>query len=331
MIGNAGVLRVAVVGPGGWGQQHSRIFSGRADTALCAVVGRDPGRTALYAAQTGATAYTDIDEMLRAEQPDLVTVALPNEAHFEPTLRLLRSGVSVLVEKPLVFDLGEADALLDAARESGAFFAINFNHRFAEPVRMAKAAIDEGKLGELVFATWRFGGEANIGPSPHKNLIETQCHAFDMLEHLLGPISSVMAQMTNKTYGAYSTVAIALEFANGAVGTLLGSYDSSYAYPETHRLEVNGTQGRAVVVDTVKSFTLSEAGNETSLRWEAGYFNDEARDFHKTFDRHVDELLHALRAGDPPPIHASAGRRALLLARRSIESFEGGMRVMVEQ
>lgn len=331
MIGNIDRLRVAVVGPGGWGQQHSRIFSGRADTELCAIVGRDAGRTASYAAQTGATAYTDIDEMLRVEHPDLVTVALPNEAHFEPTLRLLRSGVSVLVEKPLVFDLGEADVLLDAARESGAFFAINFNHRFAEPVRMAKAAIDEGKLGELVFATWRFGGEANIGPSPHKNLIETQCHAFDMLEHLLGPIGSVMAQMTNKTYGAYSTVALALEFANGAVGTLLGSYDSSYAYPETHRLEVNGTQGRAVVVDTVKSFTLSEVGNETSRRWEAGYFNDEARDFHKTFDRHMDELLQALRAGDPPPIHASAGRRALLIARRSIESFEGGMRVMVEQ
>lgn len=332
MAGTSGDrLRVAVVGPGGWGQQHSRIFSGRADTVLCALVGRDLGRTALYAARTGATAYTDIDEMLRVERPDLVTVALPNEAHFEPTLRLLQSGVAVLVEKPLVFDLDEADALLDAARESGAFFAINFNHRYAEPVRLAKAAIEEGKLGELVFATWRFGGEANMGLSPHKNLIETQCHAFDMLEYLLGPIGSVMAQMTNKTYGAYSTVAIALEFASGAVGTLLGSYDSSYAYPETHRLEVNGTKGRALVVDTVKSFTLSEAGDEMSRRWEAGYFNDEAREFHKTFDRHVDELLRALRAGDPPPIHASAGRRALLLAHRSIESFESGKRVGTER
>lgn len=328
---NSDRLRVAVVGPGGWGQQHTRIFSGRQDTELCAIVGRDPGRTASYATQSGATPYTDIDEMLRTERPDLVTVALPNEDHFEPTLRLLRSGVPLLVEKPLVFDLAEADTLLEAARESGTFFAINFNHRYAEPVRMAKAAIDDGKLGELVFTTWRYGGEANLGPSPHKNLIETQCHAFDMLEHLLGPISSVMSQMTNKTYGAYSTVAIALEFANGAVGTLLGSYDSSCAYPETHRLEVNGTDGRVVVVDTVKSFTLSQTGNETSQRWEAGYFNDEAREFHKTFDRHVDELLRALRAGDPPPIHASAGRRALLLAQRSIESFEGGKRVTVEQ
>ena len=68
-----------------------------------------------------------------------------------------------------------------------------------------------------------------------------------MLEFLFGPISSVMAQMTDKTYGAYSTIAVALEFANGAVGTLLGSYDSSYAYPDSQLVELNGTRGRAVI------------------------------------------------------------------------------------
>ena len=66
-----------------------------------------------------------------------------------------------------------------------------------------------------------------------------------------------MAQMTNKTHGpVFTTVSIALEFANGAVGSLVGSYDSSYAYPMTHYLEVNGIEGRAFVEDTVKRFTL---------------------------------------------------------------------------
>ena len=52
------------------------------------------------------------------------------------------------------------------------------------------------ELGEIVHVTWRFGGEANPGDSPHRNLVETQCHGFDMLEHLAGRISSVMAEMT---------------------------------------------------------------------------------------------------------------------------------------
>jgi D-arabinose 1-dehydrogenase-like Zn-dependent alcohol dehydrogenase len=61
------------------------------------------------------------------------------------------------------------------------FFAINFNHRYARPVRMAREAITTGRLGGLVFATWRFGGEGT-SDHPHANLIETQCHGFDMLD-----------------------------------------------------------------------------------------------------------------------------------------------------
>jgi myo-inositol 2-dehydrogenase/D-chiro-inositol 1-dehydrogenase len=41
-------------------------------------------------------------------------------------------------------------------------------------------------------------------------------------------------------------------------------------------------------------------------------------------------VLAALRRGEGPPVHASAGRRALLLALAAIESFRGGKRVSVE-
>ena len=329
MRGPSAATRVAVIGTGGWGEQHARIFAHRSDTELVGVLGRDPERAADRAAAYGTTAYTDLDELLDRSRPDLVTVCLPNEGHFEITARLVDAGVDLLVEKPLVFDLDQADALLASARRTGIFFAINFNHRYAEPFLRAKRAIDAGELGRLVFLSWRFGGEANVGASPHANLIETQCHGFDMLEHLGGPISSVTAQMTDITYGAWSTVAIALRFASGAVGTMLGSYDSSYAYPDSQLVEVNGTGGRATIHDTVRRLTVSTVGDEVRRVWEAGYFNDEARAFAGTFDRHVDAVLAALRSGSPPPVHAAAGRRALELARACIASFESGKRVDV--
>ncbi|MCL3859666.1 Gfo/Idh/MocA family protein [Actinotalea sp. K2] len=322
------VLRVAVVGTGGWGEQHARVFADRTDTVLCGVVGRDPARAQARAQAYGTTAYTDLDRMLDVERPDLVTVSLPNEAHFEPTLHLIRRGVPLLVEKPLVFDLAQADVLLAEAAERELFFAIDLNHRYAEPVQRLRRAIEAGELGDLVFATWRFGGEANIGTSPHANLIETQVHGLDTLEHLCGPVASVMAQMYDRTLpGTFTTLAVALEFASGAVGTLLGSYDSSYAYPQSHHLEVNGTLGRGVVEDTVRRLVLSRAGEETARVWEAGYFNDEARSFHTTFDRHVDAVLAALRAGHEPPVHARAGRRALALAGAIVRSAQDGVRV----
>lgn len=321
-------LKVALVGAGGWGRQHARIFQARADVDFCAIVGRNPEKTKKRADEYGTRCYTDIEQMLEREQPNLVSLCLPNREHFAATLQVIRAGFPLLVEKPLVFDLQEADILVNEASKRGLFFAINFNHRYARPVRLAAEAVKSGKLGELTLASWRFGGKG-ASDHPYANLIETQCHGFDMLEHLCGPIESVMAEMTDKTGGGFRTMCLSLRFANGAVGSLLGTYDSSYAYPDTHRVELDGTGGRIVIHDTVKRYTYHPLGSELGETWEAGYFNDQEREFHRTFDKHVDALLHALQAGKRPPVPAEAGYRALSLAHAAIRSFEQGCRVTV--
>ncbi len=319
-------IKVALIGAGGWGQQHARIFAARPDIDFCAIVGRTEEKTQRRAESFGVRAYQDIDQMLAKEQPDLVSLCLPNQGHFQTTLRVIEAGFPLLVEKPLVFDLREADTLLNEAAKRSLFFAINFNHRYARPVQLAHQAIEAGRLGDLTFATWRFGGEGS-SDHPYANLIETQCHGFDMLEWLCGPIDSIMAQMTDKTGGGYRTLVLALHFANGAVGSLVGSYDTSYAYPDTHLVEINGGKGRVLIEDTVRRYSFQAVGNETGEIWQAGYFNDLDREFHRTFDRHMDALFSAFKEGKEPPIHAQAGRRALQLAQAAIQSFETGKRV----
>lgn len=328
-MSNPSKIKAALVGAGGWGLQHARILSARTDVEFVAIAGRTPDKTKTRAAQFGVRAYTDITEMIGKEKPDLVFLSLPNDGHFEPTMEVIRAGVPLFVEKPLVFDLKEADTLIAEAEKRKLFFGINFNHHYARPVALAHHAIQQGKLGDLIFATWRFGGEGGTS-HPFNNLLETQCHAFDMLEFLCGPIDSVMAQMTDKTQkGFYRTMVLALHFANGAVGSLVGSYDSSYAYPDTHRVEINGTKGRILIEDTVRRYTFSAAGSETAEVWQSGYFNDRDRDFYLTFDLHMDDVMDAFKAGKQPPVHARAGRRALQLAFAAIGSFNSGKRVPV--
>ena len=321
-------LRVSVVGTGAWwGWHHARIYHSRPDTELAGILGRDQVKADARAAEFGVTGYTDLSRMIEAEQPDLVSVCLPNEGHYETTLAVIRAGLPLFVEKPLVFDLAEADSLLAEAEQRGLFFGLDFNHRYARPVQLAKAAIDAGDLGPLVFATWRFGGEIGTSRHPHANLIETQCHGLDMLEHLCGPIESVMAEMIDPVGRGYTTLVVALRFSSGAVGSLVGSYDSSYAYPSTHQVEVNGRGGRVLIEDTVRRYTFNRVGDEMAQVWQAGYFNDREREFHRIFDRHIDAMLAAFRAGEEPPVHARAGRRALALAMAIVESFERGIRV----
>jgi len=323
-------VRIALVGAGGWGKQHARIFAEREDVDFCAVVGRTPEKTRARAERYGVKAYFDIGEMLEQERPDLVSLCLPNKGHYEATLQVIEANYPLFVEKPIAFERAEAETLIAEAEKRGLFFGLNFNHRYAKPVQLAKAAIETGKLGPLTFAIWRFGGEGSACPS-NENLIETQCHGFDMLEYLCGRIESITAQMTEREGCEHTDLVLGLRFANGAVGALVGTYRSSYAYAGTHWMELNGLEGHCVVEDTVKWFRLHQRGQEMAEVWEAGYFMDGERGFMKTFDLHFDAVLKAFREGKEPPVPARCGKRALELALAAIEAFETGRRVCVSE
>jgi predicted dehydrogenase len=83
-------IRVCLVGAGVWGWQHARVFSKRPDVTLCAVSGRSREKTEARAAEFGLRAYTNLEEMLDKEKPDLVSLCLPNLEHFESTFQVSR-------------------------------------------------------------------------------------------------------------------------------------------------------------------------------------------------------------------------------------------------
>jgi myo-inositol 2-dehydrogenase / D-chiro-inositol 1-dehydrogenase len=112
-------IKVCLVGAGAWGRQHARVFSERPDVELCAVAGRILEKTQGRASEFRLRAYTNVPEMLAAEKPDLVSLSLPNLEHFEATMQVIEAGYPLLVEKPLTFDLSEADQLLAEAEKRG--------------------------------------------------------------------------------------------------------------------------------------------------------------------------------------------------------------------
>ncbi len=77
-------LRVAVIGYGGWGRCHLKVYRNNPRTELIAVCGRDPSRVKETARAYGAHPYTNVGQMLAQTRPDLVSVVLPDEAHFGP-------------------------------------------------------------------------------------------------------------------------------------------------------------------------------------------------------------------------------------------------------
>lgn len=323
-------LKVAVIGAGHWGYQHARAYSQRKDTVLCSITGRTEERTKKRAEEFGVPYYLNIAQMLKEQKPDFVSICMPGQQTFAPTMEVIRAGFPLLVEKPLAYKMEEAETMIAEAKKRDLFFAIDFNQRYSIPALMAKEDIEKGRLGDLIFANWRFGHGSGPLDHPYVNLIEAQCHGLDLLEHLCGPIESVMAEMNDKNgKNSYSTFSLALKFVNGGVGSFLGTFDSSENYKLSQLIEVNGIKGRILIEDNVQKYTFQETESRRAEVWNSKFFGDEERSFGRNIDRHLDEMIPAFLAGKKPPVPAEKGLRALQLAYGAIESFQTGKRVFV--
>lgn len=318
-------LRAAVVGAGFVGGVHARALAANPHVDLVAVCGRTPPRAEALAARHGVRFHLSVDELLRAESPDLVCVCTPNAAHAAPTLAALAAGAHVFVEKPLAFTLADARAMLEEARSRRLALGVNFNHRFSEPFRRALAFARE-ELGEPAYVDVKFAGDLYKELNdPHAQLIETQGHSFDLMRLLAGEIEEVSAFLADpRGAGVYTSAAVAVRFASGAVGTLLGSWDSSYDHPAAQVVELCGTRGRVVVENIVDSVRLYRHGGAEFAEWRPNLFDHERRDFWRTIDRHVDAFVAAVMGGGEPPVTGEDGLRALELTFAAAQSFAEG-------
>src|SRR5437870_7450034 len=101
-------------------------------------------------------AYGSYQEMLAAEaklpaeqRVDFVSVATPNHTHFEIAKAFAEAGFNVMCDKPLTFDLAQAEELAKVVKKTGVVFAVTHNYTGYPLVRQAREMIRSGELGEI--------------------------------------------------------------------------------------------------------------------------------------------------------------------------------------
>jgi predicted dehydrogenase len=124
----AAELRAAVIGAGRLGAIHARKYAAIAGIKLAYIVDIDPERAAAVAREVGATPLGDF--RMLAGKADLVTVASPGVTHHEVASAMLRSGIDVLLEKPMAATLAQAHELAALAAASGRILQIGHLERF---------------------------------------------------------------------------------------------------------------------------------------------------------------------------------------------------------
>jgi predicted dehydrogenase len=101
-------------------------------------------------------AYGAYKEMVEKESKlpadqriDFVSVATPNHTHFEIAKAFAEAGFNVMCDKPLTFDLAQAEELAKVVQKTGVVFAVTHNYTGYPLVRQARDMVRAGELGEV--------------------------------------------------------------------------------------------------------------------------------------------------------------------------------------
>jgi predicted dehydrogenase len=142
-------VRVAIAGTGFIGAVHAR--SARlAGASLVGVAASSPESARRAAAALGAErAFESADELVAAEDVDVVHICTPNHLHVPLAEAALAAGKHVILEKPIAIDAEGAQALTDAATESGKVAAVPFVYRYYPTVREARERVRAGATGPV--------------------------------------------------------------------------------------------------------------------------------------------------------------------------------------
>lgn len=324
------MLRVGVIGTGNIGRNHANVYRADPLAQLVAVCDVIPDKADAFAGQFGVKAYYRVEDMLAAENLDLVSVttAGPENGghHYEPVMQALAAGVNVLCEKPISNNIAYAREMVQTAKAKGLYLGVNLNHRFVPPAERARQFIQEGALGELNFINMNLWIANRNESAPYFHLRALHPHSIDVMRYFCGDIVRVQAFFKKASHRQiWSNASINMQFANGVVGHLTGSYDMSMRHP-IERCEVAGTKGRFVLENVYETLTFypHDSSETTVIR---NSIMGGVASFNETFRNRIHRFLEQVDQKVPREQIEGSGEEGLAaqeVIEAAIRSFETG-------
>jgi predicted dehydrogenase len=297
-------VRIAVVGAGQIGKRHVEMIVRNPGCALSAIVEPAPA-AAEYVRSLGVPLYKSLSELFANAHPDGAVLATPNHMHVDQTLECVAAKVPTLVEKPLAHTLEAGIRLCAAAEAANVPVLVGHHRRHSSIMAKAVEVIESGVLGKIVavvgtalfykaenegYFDGPFAWRREPGGGP---ILLNMIHEIGNLRSLCGEIVAVQAFTSSATrnFPVEDTAAIAMRFANGALGTFMLSDTAASDRSWEH---TSGEDPRYVKAHTDEDDCYLVAGTFGSLAIPTmrvqRYLNAEDRSWHKALEKSVVEL-----------------------------------------
>lgn len=237
-------LRVAVVGCGRVSKTaHYSSIRDNKNYEFVAVCDIDKARADRWAAENRVKAYYHIEELLKSEKLDLVSICTPNGLHAKLGMMVAKHGVNVIIEKPLAMNIEDADAVIDTCNDNGVRLFVVMQNRYNATNKILKSCIDKGRFGRITtcHVTLSWHRELAYYMEDHKwrarrdlaggVFTNQSVHYLDMMQWLVGsPPETAYAKMGTVAFpvDVEDHGAGIVKFKNG----LIGSFSlTNLAYP----------------------------------------------------------------------------------------------------
>ncbi len=331
-------LKVALIGCGEIADFHLQGVLAKKELELYAVC--DPAtddrlqrRQEVYGA---ALAVTDYRLLVQDPEVDLVIIASPDPLHAEMTTAFLRAGKDVLLEKPMALHPEECEEMLRVEKETGRRLMVGqvcrYNHNFVQ----AKALVDAGRIGELVFIESEYAhdykkvrgyGEWRVSPE-REGFIGGGCHAVDLLRWIAGDPVEVSAYANHKyltDWPANDTTIAIYRFPNNVIGKVFCSIGVKRDY--TMRTALYGTKGTLIFDSRTTEMKLYECDENGESYTTAQIIpcNPKGHNMEAEISAFADALLE----GRPAPISSMEGASTVAVCCATCESAKTGRPVTI--
>lgn len=236
-------------------------LSSNAERAKASAASYDIAESRAYTSY--AQLFEEENKLPEGERVDFVSIATPNHTHFEIAKAAVEAGFNVICDKPMTFDMAQAEELVKVVENSGVVFAVSHNYTGYPLIRMAREMILNGELGEIqaVRSTYIQGWlrtqleaedqkQAAWRTDPTKSgaagsFGDIGTHAYNLGRYMTGLLPSEISCnlkifVDGRALDDYGHAVVRYE--NGALGTVTAS-QISHGRENDVTIEIDGTKG----------------------------------------------------------------------------------------
>ena len=319
------MLRFGVLGAGHLGKIHLRLLRESEKIELAGFYDPDPQVSLAVQEEFGYTAFPSVEALMEAV--DVVDIVTPTTTHFDLAKKALEQGKHVFLEKPITFDVQEAQALTALAQEKGVLGMVGHVERFNPAFKAARSSI----TAPMFIETHRLA-EFNPRGTDVPVVLDLMIHDIDIILSVVkSPIKEISASGVSVISDTPDIANARIVFENGCVANLTSSRISlknmrkSRFFQKDAYIAVDFLSKK---VEIVKMKNAPEKAEDFALILQNAegvrkqiYFDNPSIQPSNAIREELESFARAIEGNQSPVISFSHGTRALEVAQQIIDKF----------